>query len=479
MAMNLFISWSGRRSRELAEAMLDWLPRLFKDDQIGELYLSSELDKGRPWFEQISKALADCHAALLCLTPEGAMSPWMHFEAGAIAKTLFSPKGDPLWQPANREPRVFTYLHQVRPGEVSGALAQYQATVANREDTRRLVDSLGRLSPVPVDEDVQGARFNELWPRLEEAIRSIRPLTLAEAIPPFEGRFRRKTFREPLAECTNQAWTDRHAGARETLSQLHDDQAIVERRCHRYHLELFRELVAEVDGYAMAISALLVGREPFELRDDGRLEVPIGIERACERRRLRIEEFVSRLLDPSTAPAYEESWQFVRAPTLEAKRSVLHRIKHEMSSWSDLRKAKTAGDLDSGWELDRIVAYLVCLDSPRPTAARDLLSAANSEINREYREDASRPPIALYYALGALEATLSTEALDREIRPGLQSLLARLHGPDAELVEECTEFQLREVLARLGEHLTLGADTSDRVPREPTAKAAGPNIPRA
>jgi hypothetical protein len=384
----------------------------------------------------------------------------MHFEAGAIAKTL---------RRQRKTASMFTYLHGLGAGELSGPLAQYQATLTTRADTALLVAALAKFSGGDAGDAMN--RFQQLWPQLEDAIELVAPQTPVEVLPLLESRFDRKTFREPVADCMSQTWTDRHAGAREVLAQLRVDKPLVEERCRPFHVELFRELIAELDGYAMAMSALLVGREPpFVLGVEGRLEIDAGIAAACESRRERIHTIVAQLMDPDGAPACDESRQFVSASTRDAKRSVLHRKKHEMRGWTTgarIRAGKT-DRRDSRWEFDRIVAYVLQLPGdlgelvPR-WPARDLLSAADGEINRAYSEGASRPPMALYYALRALAESLDEP--DAELKERVMSLVARLDDPEvSKLIQDKDEFRFSELIAVLRRH---GSPSPVQAPTEP------------
>ena len=79
--MHLFICWSGRRSRRMAEAFdSQWLPKVF-GGRITSFVSFADIEKGEGWFERLLTELGKADAALVCLTPENLASPWMHFEA--------------------------------------------------------------------------------------------------------------------------------------------------------------------------------------------------------------------------------------------------------------------------------------------------------------------------------------------------------------------------------------------------------------
>ena len=79
----------------------------------------------------VAQDLDEARTGIVFLTPENVASPWMHFEAGALAKAVGSRQGS-----------LFTYVYGFDPGKLNGPLSTYQSTVATREDTRRLLRDL-------------------------------------------------------------------------------------------------------------------------------------------------------------------------------------------------------------------------------------------------------------------------------------------------------------------------------------------------
>src|SRR5262245_52493556 len=81
-AMKVFISWSGDRSRQLAEALKWWLRAVI---QRLEPWLSTEdLQKGTKWGGLLSAALETTDVGIVCVTRENCSSAWLLFEAGAL-----------------------------------------------------------------------------------------------------------------------------------------------------------------------------------------------------------------------------------------------------------------------------------------------------------------------------------------------------------------------------------------------------------
>ncbi|MBM7770067.1 hypothetical protein JOD54_000271 [Actinokineospora baliensis] len=154
--MKVFISWSGEISRNVAEVLREWIPSVI---QAVEPYLSSEdIDKGARWSAGIAAELADCNFGIICATKDNLAAPWLNFEAGALSKFV-------------ETSRVSPFLFGVEPKEVTGPLLQFQATVYEREDMRKLVGSINSACPAPLKKlDVS---FDKWWPELDAKLQEI------------------------------------------------------------------------------------------------------------------------------------------------------------------------------------------------------------------------------------------------------------------------------------------------------------------
>jgi len=65
---NVFISWSGERSKKVAVALYDWLPMVL---QTARPWMSKEdIEKGSRGLEEIGRALETMSVGIICLTPE-------------------------------------------------------------------------------------------------------------------------------------------------------------------------------------------------------------------------------------------------------------------------------------------------------------------------------------------------------------------------------------------------------------------------
>jgi hypothetical protein len=157
--MKVFISWSKPMSRQLALALRDWLPEVI---QSIEPWMSSEdIDKGQRWAAEIGAKLGGLGQGVLCITAENMREPWLNFEAGALAKSLDDSRVRPL-------------LLGVQPSDVTGPLAQFQATVANdRDDMLKFVTSLNEACASPLNPVRLQRAFERNWDEFEPKLSVI------------------------------------------------------------------------------------------------------------------------------------------------------------------------------------------------------------------------------------------------------------------------------------------------------------------
>jgi hypothetical protein len=89
---NVFISWSGQRSKWAAEALREWLRLVL---QAARPWMSGEdIDKGSRGLDEVSRALEGMKIGIICLTPENLDERWILYEAGALSKGRFV-----IWSP--------------------------------------------------------------------------------------------------------------------------------------------------------------------------------------------------------------------------------------------------------------------------------------------------------------------------------------------------------------------------------------------
>lgn len=157
---NVFISWSGPRSKHVAEALRAWLPMVL---HVAKPWMSkSDIDKGSRGLLELAKALEQTKVGVVCLTPENLSAKWILFESGALSKTL------------DRGTRLCTFLlGGLRPENVEQPLGEFQATMAEKEETRKLIQDVGKTLDSPVVGPTLDGVFEALWPTLEEKLASM------------------------------------------------------------------------------------------------------------------------------------------------------------------------------------------------------------------------------------------------------------------------------------------------------------------
>jgi len=156
--MKLFLSWSGERSKLIAETLRDWLPLVIQ--AIKPWLSASDIDKGTRWSSEIATQLEETAFGIICLTPENLEASWIHFEAGALSKTI-----DGAF--------VCPYLFEVDPSDVKGPLVQFQATRATKEDTKNLLNTINSVLKEGIPESQLNKAFEVWWPDLEEKLKHI------------------------------------------------------------------------------------------------------------------------------------------------------------------------------------------------------------------------------------------------------------------------------------------------------------------
>ncbi len=165
MDSNLFISWSGEKSKCVALALKDFLPLIIN---AAKPFLSiKSIDKGMRWNSEIAIHLKQAKLGIICLTPENLDSPWILFEAGALANTV---------------DRAFVcpYLYKVQPTEIKDPLSQFQATKTDKEDTKDLIYTINRAINADLPKEQIDKSFDRFWPDLEDDLKEIPEIKITE-----------------------------------------------------------------------------------------------------------------------------------------------------------------------------------------------------------------------------------------------------------------------------------------------------------
>ena len=170
--MKVFLSWSGSQSHKVALVFREWLPSVIQE--IVPYVSSEDIDKGARWSTDMAKELSDSKFGILCVTRENISAPWLTFEAGALSKTM-----DKAF--------VSPFLFDIKRSEVDGPILQFQSTIFEKEDLKKLVVTLNRACDKNglADERLNKA-FDVWYPTLEAELKKLREVEPVD--PEGDGR---------------------------------------------------------------------------------------------------------------------------------------------------------------------------------------------------------------------------------------------------------------------------------------------------
>jgi hypothetical protein len=158
--MKVFLSWSGERSKNVAEALRAWLPDVIQD--IVPWMSAADIQAGSRWNRRVQEELSESRFGIICLTPENQTALWILFEAGALAKTI-------------EDTFVCPYLIDLEPSEIlQGPLTQFQAKKASEPGTFDLLKAINRASKEnALADDKLKRAFKRCWPELSKTLQSL------------------------------------------------------------------------------------------------------------------------------------------------------------------------------------------------------------------------------------------------------------------------------------------------------------------
>lgn len=222
--MKVFISWSGKRSKALANALRDWLPMVL---QYVEPWVSDkDISAGDRWAQAIAGELEASNFGIICITPENLHSEWVLFESGALSKSMLDAKVIPL-------------LYGLEISDLSGPLSQFQAQKLEEGGMMEVVRSINNVPETKTSENIVEQLVPALWPRLKEAL---------EAIPDTEPS---EKHMRPQHEILEELVTSVR-GINSRMGELEEmagrDEGYKRRRMRRIHPRMLDEIVMRSGG---------------------------------------------------------------------------------------------------------------------------------------------------------------------------------------------------------------------------------------
>lgn len=157
--MNIFISWSGKKSKKAAKALQDWLREVI---QVVNPWMSEDIPGGRDSLKEISDALKQARYGILCITADNLSNPWIIYEASALYNSGID---------------VCPYVIEldILKRTLPAPLRNLQAKMADLEGTLQLVLNINKALGSPVaDVDTLKKAVRSKWKRLEKQFERIR-----------------------------------------------------------------------------------------------------------------------------------------------------------------------------------------------------------------------------------------------------------------------------------------------------------------
>lgn len=167
--MNVFLSWSGPKSKQVAEALRNWLPGVLQ--AVRPYFSDEDLEPGRHWTPSLAAQLESTDVGLICMTSENLDAPWLMFETGALAKKLDTACVIPL-------------LLDVEASDISGPLAQFQLVKFEEKKFRDVMEVINAgLGDKALPANVLDGVFRKWWPDLLAQIDAIRAQASTAPMP--------------------------------------------------------------------------------------------------------------------------------------------------------------------------------------------------------------------------------------------------------------------------------------------------------
>lgn len=232
--MKVFISWSGKRSKALANALRDWLPMVL---QYVEPWVSDkDISAGDRWAQAIAGELESSNFGIICITPENLNSEWILFESGALSKSMLDGKVIPL-------------LYGLELSDLSGPLSQFQAQKVEETGLMEVVRAINKVGDNKASEQIVAQLVPTLWPQFQSSL---------DSIPDSESSEKHMRPQHEILEELVTSVRGINSRIRDFDPEVSERQRLRMRRNKRFHPIFFEELAYVFDDRDDAPVALLV-----------------------------------------------------------------------------------------------------------------------------------------------------------------------------------------------------------------------------
>lgn len=392
-------------------------------DSVTSFVSYANIEAGERWFDRLVAELGKADAAIICLTPENLRSPWLHFESGMVSRL-----GKGI---------LFTFFLGTDAGAIQDPLKQIQVMLSTESDTKRLALQLAALAKASQTDLV--SRWAGAWEGLAAVIHEVETPGIEDLFPGFMKLFERKTFNEPLAECTDQEWLKRYDAARDTSLALNSRRDLVASAAEPWQTWLYDKLVYQLNGYVDELKKYLLLERPFQFGDNRLIDfgkpdklesrsTPSSLSDMCERRCREIKHALFCLTRPDVgAPVLPESLAFakLRLDQFDDKKQLVHArgLQIDRASLGMRSDAELERCARSVWAYDRIMYYKA--RDAEPTTAAMMMGLTEHEMEKAQAED--EPSLmALHYAVKTLAGTIRRNSGERFDVHEAQQLVADL-----------------------------------------------------
>lgn len=176
--MKVFISWSGNKSKHVAEVLKSWLEDFVFEFLTIEFFFSdSDIEIGEQWLNRLNSELESTSIGIICISKENQTSPWIIFEAGCIFKAL-------------EKNRIIPFVIDFDKADLSSPISSFQSVNFNKEDISKMVSSIFAA----LDKTFNPKKFESFYSVLVQEMKYIgvyEVLYLERKEPPFH---RKNTF---------------------------------------------------------------------------------------------------------------------------------------------------------------------------------------------------------------------------------------------------------------------------------------------
>jgi len=232
--MKVFVSWSGVLAQDIAGALSVWLKRV--NQRVDCFFSPEHIDSGRRWSSTVASELESCSFGILCLTRQNIHSPWIHFEAGALSKSV-------------EDGRVCPILFEGDTSDIEGPLSQFQATTFGASGVKKLVKDInGAMGKEALLETFLWSEFEDRWPSLEREIQRILA-THQSSI----GGAQELTLRDLLVEIHSAVLSTSNGIASRTRTGLHPGEAVALGSCLDALFEIEGSLRSRYDAELLVV----------------------------------------------------------------------------------------------------------------------------------------------------------------------------------------------------------------------------------